>query len=42
MLRKARFLFFDYLNIVNSKDYNENISLYLDKLDTIINEFNNQ
>ena len=42
MLRKARFLFFNYLNIVNSKDYNENMSLYLDKLDTIINEFNNQ
>ena len=42
MLRKARFLYFDYLNTIHSNDYKQNMDIYLDELDFMINEFNEQ
>ena len=41
-LREARFLYFSFLDLINSTDYHENPTKYTDEISNIINEFYNK
>jgi len=41
-LREARFLYFSFLDLINSIEYEENPNKYKDEIDNIINEFYNK